>query len=55
MLKAKLNLTLALFRWAFSGLLTDRGGGGGRPPLHKICHTYLTMMKFDTVIPYHIT
>ena len=35
MLEAKLNLTLALFRWAFSGLLTGGGGGGakkGPPP-----------------------
>ena len=55
MLEAKLNLTLALFRWAFSGLLTGGGGGAKRVPLHKICHTYLTMMKFDTVIPYLIT
>ena len=37
------------------GLLTDGGAGGGRgakrsPP--KICHTYPTMMNFDTVISY---
>ena len=25
---------------------------GGRPPVHKICHTYATMMKLGTVIPY---
>ena len=35
----------------------DRGGRvGGRVAkryfLHKICYTYLTMMKLDTVIPY---
>ena len=30
------------------------GGGGGakRPPFPKICHTYPTMMKLGTVIPY---
>ena len=41
-----------LFRgWAFSGMLTD-GGGAKRPPISKICHTYPTMMKLATVIPY---
>ena len=31
----------------------DGWGGGGtkRTPFHKICHTYPTMMKLDTVIP----
>ena len=32
------------------------GGGGGPPgkksPLPEICHTYPTMMKLSTVIPY---
>ena len=28
------------------------GRGSKRPPLPKICHTYPTMMKFGTVIPY---
>ena len=30
------------------------GGGGGQkgPSLPKICHTYPTMMKLRTVIPY---
>ena len=28
------------------------GGGAKRPPLPKICHTYPTMMKLGTVIPY---
>ena len=29
-----------------------RGGGGKKRPLPKICHTYPTMMKIDTIIPY---
>ena len=37
--------------WAFLGLLTD-GGGGQKGPLSKLCHTYPTMMKLGTVIPY---
>ena len=28
------------------------GGRGGKGPLPKICHTYPTMMKLGTVIPY---
>ena len=28
------------------------GGGVKRPPFPKICHTYPTMMKLGTVIPY---
>ena len=28
------------------------GGGGKKVPLPKVCYTYPTMMKFDTVIPY---
>ena len=38
-------------RWASSELLTD-GGVAKRPPLPKICHTYLTKMKLDTIIPH---
>ena len=38
--------------WAFSGLLTDGGGGQKGHPLPKICHIYPTMMKLGTVIPY---
>ena len=45
---------LSLFRmdffWAAHG---RRGGGGGqKDPLPKICHTYPTIMKLGTVIPY---
>ena len=28
------------------------GGGPKRPPLPRICHTYPTMMKLGTIIPY---
>ena len=28
------------------------GGGGKKDPLPKICHTYPTMIKLGTVIPY---
>ena len=35
----------------FFGLLTD-GGGPFWLPLPKICHTYPTMIKLGTVIPY---
>ena len=37
--------------WAFSGLLKD-GRGQKAPPLPKICHTYPTVIKLGTVIPY---
>ena len=37
--------------WAFSGLVTD-GGPPQSPTLPKICHTYPTMMKLGTSIPY---
>ena len=38
--------------WVFLGLLTDGGGKNQKapPPIPKICHTYPTMMKLDTVI-----
>ena len=42
---------LTLLRWTFLGLLTD-GVMPKKPPLSKICHTYPTLMKLDTVIPY---
>ena len=41
---------LTLFGWAFLGQFTD--GCGKNAPLPKICHTYPTMMKLGTVIPY---
>ena len=28
------------------------GGGGQKGPVPNICHTYPTMMKLGTVIPY---
>ena len=37
---------LTLFRMCFSGF------AHGRRPLPTICHTYSTIMKLDTVIPY---
>ena len=39
------DVFLTLFRMGFFGLLTDVGGP-------KICHTYPSMMKLGTVIPY---
>ena len=42
--------SLILSGWVFLGLFTD--GGTKRAPLPKICHTYSTMMKLGTVIPY---
>ena len=45
-----------LFRMVIFGAADgwrERGGGvAKRPPLPKICHTFPTMMKLDTVIPY---
>ena len=46
---------LTLFRMGFFGAAHGwRGGRGGRKrtPLPKICHTYPTMMKLGSVIPY---
>ena len=42
---------LTLFRWAFSGLLTD-GGRAKRPSHPKIWHIYPAVMKLGAVIPY---
>ena len=50
------RLGLALFRMGIFGAAYGWRGGGGsgakRSPLPKICHTYTTMMKLGTVIPY---
>ena len=45
---------LTLFRMDLFGA-AHRWGGVKKappPPLHKICYTYPTMMKRDTIIPY---
>ena len=44
-------LLLTLFRMGFFGAPRVWGEGFWLP-LPKICHTYLTMMKLGTVIPY---
>ena len=36
----------------FFGAVHGYGGGPFWPPVSKICHTYPTIMKLDTVIPY---
>ena len=41
---------LTLFRMGFFG--AAHGWGGLFGPLPKICHTYPTIMKLGTVIPY---
>ena len=41
---------LTLFRMGFFG--APHGWGGKKVPLPKTCHTYPTMMKLGTVIPY---
>ena len=38
--------------WGCSRVVGGRGGGGKKAPLPRICHTYPTMMKLGTVIPY---
>ena len=48
----KINRTLTLFRMGFFGAAHGWGRGGKKPPLPKTGHTYLTMMKLGTVIPY---
>ena len=42
---------LTLFRMDFFGA-AHGWEGGQKDPLPKICHTYPTMMKLGTVIPY---
>ena len=50
-IRGNLFLTKLYSVWAFSGLVTDEGAPK-EATLHKICHTYPTMMKLGTVIPY---
>ena len=50
--KPQCNSFNPIQKWAFSGLLSDGGGGGKEAPLPKICLTYPTIMKLGTVIPY---
>ena len=47
-------MTLTLFRMGLFGDAHGWGDGGGskKAPLRKICHTYSTMMKLGTDIPY---
>ena len=45
-------LSLTLFRMGFFGAAHGWGGGAFWPSLPKIRHTYPTMMKLGTVIPY---
>ena len=46
------NCTLTLFRMGFFGAAHGWEGGLFAPPLPKIRHTYPTMIKLGTVIPY---
>ena len=47
----KRRTILTLFRMDLFG--AAHGWGGAKiPPLPKICHTYPTMMKLSTVMPY---
>ena len=41
---------LTLFRMGFFG--AAHGWGGKKTPVSKICHTYPTLVKLSTVIPY---
>ena len=44
---------LTILRMDFLGAAHGWGGGGKKgPPIPKICHTYPTMKKLGTVIPY---
>ena len=51
MLLKEVTNVLTLFRMSFFGA-AHGWGRAKRPPLPKICHTYPTMMKLGTVIPY---
>ena len=44
--------SLTLFRMGFFGAAHGCGRGQKGPPLPKIYHTYPTMMKLGTVMPY---
>ena len=46
------SLTLTIFRMVFLGTVHGGKKGSKRPSLPKICHTYPTMMKLCTVMPY---
>ena len=47
------KLYLTLFRMGFFGAAHGWGGEGGKKvPLPKICHTYPTVIKLGTVLPY---
>ena len=48
----KTRKVLTLFRMGIFGAAHGLGGGGQKGPLPKICHTYPTMMKLGTVVPY---
>ena len=43
-----MDMFVTLFRMGFFGAV--HGWGPKKTPLPKICHTYPTMMKLDTVI-----
>ena len=43
---------LTLFRMGFFGAAHGWGGGGFLASLSKISHTYPTIMKLGTVVPY---
>ena len=45
-------LSLTLFRMDFFGATYGWERGQKGPPLPKLCHTYPTIMKLGTVIPY---
>ena len=46
------SITVTLFRMGIFGATHGSGVGAKRLSLPNICHTYPTMMKFGTVIPY---
>ena len=46
------KISLTLFRMGFFGAAHGLGRGGAKGPLPKICHTYPTMVKLGTIIPY---